>query len=154
MPVRKKHNPQKRYQVQAEAAVSGLCFGMLAGVDDNLVVAYRLSTGLPQKVGPTVAKALSDCCFKFAILLVVTSVEGNGKERTVTHYERLASAYRHVDLIDHLNSEHDALIQSEKDRGNDVTGAGWMVCPVPKLPDDELERLMLAIFNTKKEASD
>ena len=146
MPVRKKHNPLKRYQVQAEAAVSGLCFGIKPDADRKEVVAYRIDTGKIQRVGPTVAKALSDCRFKFAILLTVESVEGNGKERTVTHYERLAAAYRHDQLIDHLNDAHNELLDEEKRRGNEVVGAGWMTCPVPKLPDDEIERLMLEIL--------
>ena len=146
MAIRKKHNPLKRYQVQAEAAVSGLCFGIKPGENRKEVIAYRIDTGKIQRVGSTVAKALSDCRFKFAILLTVESVENNGKERTVTHYERLASAYRHDSLIDHLNSQHDALIDSERKRGNEVYAAGWMTCPVPKLPDDELERLMLEIL--------
>ena len=146
MAIRKKHNPLKRYQVQAEAAVSGLCFGILPKAERAEVIAYRLDTGRMQKVGPTVARALSECRFKFAILLTVDSVESNGKERTVTHYERLASAYRHDQLIDHLNDTHNSLLDEEKRRGNEVVGAGWMTCPVTKLPDDELEKLMLEIL--------
>ncbi|MDP5205485.1 hypothetical protein ORI99_00270 [Alishewanella sp. SMS9] len=146
MAIRKKHNPLKRYQVQAEAAVSGLCFGILPKAERAEVIAYRLDTGKMQKVGQTVARALSECRFKFAILLTVESIEGNGKERTVTHYERLAAAYRHDQLIDHLNDSHNSLLDEEKRRGNEVIGAGWMTCPVPKLPDDELERLMLKIL--------
>lgn len=146
MAIRKKHNPLKRYQVQAEAAVSGLCFGILPKAERAEVIAYRLDTGKMQKVGPTVARALAECRFKFAILLTAESVESNGKERTVTHYERLAAAYRHDSLIDHLNAQHDALIDSERKRGNEVIGAGWITCPVPKLPDDELESLMLKIL--------
>ena len=146
MAIRKKHNPLKRYQVQAEAAVSGLCFGILPRAERAEVIAYRRDTGNVQKVGPTVAKCLSECRFKFAILLTVESVESNGKERTVTHYERLASAYRHDQLIDHLNAAHDELLDEEKRRGNEVIGAGWITCPVPKLPDDELESLMLKIL--------
>ena len=146
MAIRKKHNPLKRYQVQAEAAVSGLCFGILPKAERTEVIAYRLDTGKMQKVGPTVARALSECRFKFAILLTVESVESNGKERTVAHYERLASAYRHDQLIDHLNDAHNSLLGEEKRRGNEIVGAGWMTCPIPKLPDDELERLMLKIL--------
>lgn len=121
---RKQHNPLKRYQTQAEAAVSGLCFGITPGAEKQEVIAYRLITGKEQNVGPTVARALADCRFKFAILLTVESVESNGKTRTVTHYERLAAAYQHSDLIDHLNAEHDALINAELERGNNVVGAG------------------------------
>lgn len=146
MAVRKKHNPLKRYQSQAEAAVSGLCFGILPKAEIAEVIAYRLDTGKMRKVGSTVARALSECRFKFAILLTVESVESNGKERTVTHYERLASAYRHDQLIDHLNDAHNRLLDEEKRRGNEVIGAGWMTCPVPKLPDDEIEILMLKIL--------
>ena len=146
MVVRKKHNPLKRYQVQAEAAVSGLCFGILPKAERAEVIAYRLDTGKMQKVGPSVARALAECRFKFAILLTVESVENNGKGRTVTHYERLASAYRHDQLIDHLNAAHDAMLDDEKRRGNEVVGAGWLTVPVPKLPDDEIESLMLEIL--------
>ena len=45
--------------------------------------------------------------------LTVESVESNGKERTVTHYERLASAYRHDQLIDHLNDAHNELLDEK-----------------------------------------
>lgn len=149
MSKRKPHNPLKRYQTQADAAVSGLCFGILPGADRVEVIAYRMATGKQQKVGHTVARALSECRFKFAILLSVESIESNGKSRTVTHYERLASAYKHSDLIDHLNIERSTLIDAETERGNKVVGAGWMTCPVPKLPDDEIERLMLYILTSE-----
>jgi len=148
MKKRKPHNPIKRYQRQSEAAVSGLVFGMKPGDDSGLVMAYRLKDGKPAAEGPSVAKALGDCCFKFAFVLVVVSKESNAKERLVTHFERLSSAYRHSALIDHLNEQHDALMSLERRRGNEVVSAGWLACPKPHNDDDLLfERMVIILDN-------
>jgi len=145
MSKRKPHNPIKRYQRQSEAAVSGLVFGMKPGDDSGLVMAYRLKDGKPAAVGPSVAKALGDCCFKFAFVLVVVSKESNGKIRTVTHFERLKSAYRHSDLINHLNVQHDAMLEAERAK-NEIISAGWLCCPVPHNDDDLLFQQMVSIL--------
>ena len=71
---------------------------MKPGDESGFVMAYRLKDGKPAAVGQSAAKALGDCCFKFAFVLVVVSKESNGKERLVTHFERLKSAYRHSSL--------------------------------------------------------
>jgi hypothetical protein len=151
MSKRKAHNPVKRYEVQARAALSDVALVMVLGVDDNHVTPYRLKTASKIPVSMTVAKALTDCCFKFAVLLVVWSVENNGKQRTVTHYERMASPYRHLALIDHLNEQHQALIGQEKERGNNVIGAGWVIVPVPTMTNDELEEKMMRVIENASE---
>ena len=146
MKKRKPHNPLKRYQRQSEAALSGLCFGMKPTDDSGYVIAYRVKDGKEQAVGPNIAKALDSCCFKYAFCLVVTSTESNGKIRTVSHFERLSSAYRHSALINHLNDLHDTMLDSERDKGNAITGAGWLACPVPYSDDDLLFEQMLKIL--------
>jgi len=117
---RKKNNPVKRYEAQARCAVNGLCFGMRPGDTSGKVDCWKLSTGKITPVGPTVAKALGDCHFKFAFLLVVISQEANGKQRIVTEYNRVAAPYKHSDLVHYLNDKHDAILSKEVERGNDV----------------------------------
>lgn len=150
MKKRKPHNPLKRYQRQSEAALSGLCFGMKPTDDSGYIIAYRLKDGKEPAVGPNIAKALDSCCFKYAFCLVVTSTESNGKIRTVSHFERLSSAYRHLALIDHLKGLHDAMLDSESAKGNTVTGAGWLCCPVPHGDDDLLFEQMLSILDASQ----
>lgn len=146
MKKRKPHNPLKRYQRQSEAALSGLCFGMKPDEQSGHVIAYRVKDGKEQAVGPNIAKALDTCCFKFAFCLTVESKESNGKLRTVSHFERLSSAYRHSALIDHLNGLHDAMLSVETARGNEVLGCGWLAMPVPAGDDDLLFEQMLSIL--------
>lgn len=146
MSKRKPHNPLKRFQRQAEAALSGLCFGMKPGDESGFVIAYRLKDGAEVKVGPTVAKALGDCCFKYAFLLTASAVESNGKVKTKTDYQRMKSPYRHSDLIEHLNESHDLIIAQATTGGNKLQSAGWLACPVANQPDDVLERLMMSIL--------
>lgn len=146
MPVRKKNNPVKRYEAQARCAVNGLCFGMKPGDTSGKVDCWRLSTGKITPVGPTVAKALGDCHFKFAFLLVVISKEANGKQRIVTDYNRMAASYKHSDLVHYLNAEHDAIIDKEIERGNDIISAGWLAVPVPKMDDDLLIQAMKSVL--------
>lgn len=119
---------------------------MRPGDESGFVIAYRLKDGAEAKVGPTVAKALGDCCFKFAFVLVVVSEEKNGKERLVSHFERLSSAYRHSALVDHLNAEHDAIMDAEKAKGNEIVSAGWLAMPVPHGDDDLLFEQMLKVL--------
>ncbi len=149
MKKRKPHNPLKRFQRQAEAALSGLCFGMKPGDESGFVIAYRLKDGAEVKVGSSIAKALGDCCFKFAVVLVVVSKESNAKIRTVSHFERLSSAYRHSALVDHLNVEHDAMLGAERAKGNEIVSAGWLAMPVPHGDDDLLFDEMLAVLEKK-----
>lgn len=146
MSKRKPHNPLKRFQRQAEAALSGLCFGMKPGDESGFVIAYRLKDGAEVKVGSSIAKALGDCCFKFAFVLVVVSKEKNSKERLVSHFERLSSAYRHSALVDHLNAEHDAMLDAEKAKGNEIVSAGWLACPAPHGDGDLLFEQMLSVL--------
>lgn len=144
--LRKKNNPVKRYEAQARCAVNGLCFGMKPGDTSGLVDCWKLSTGKLYKVGQSVAWALSECHFKFAFVLIVVSKESNGKERVVVEFDRMAAPYKHSDLIDYLNARHDAIMDNEKARGNEIVGAGWMACPVPKLDDDDLIQKMVDIL--------
>lgn len=146
MSKRKKHNPIKRYETQAAAAVSGVALAMVLSVDNKHVNGYKLSTGDKIAITPSVARAVSDCRFKWAILLVVWSEESNGKMRTVTQYERMAAMYQHTALIDHLNAEHQAMIASERERGNEPIDAGWVAAPVPKLDDEELQIKMMGVI--------
>ena len=148
MKKRKPHNPLKRFQRQAEAALSGLCFGMKPGDESGFVIAYRLKDGAEMKVGATIAKALGDCCFKFAFVLVVVSKESNAKIRTVSHFERLSSAYRHSALVDHLNEQHDLILEAEAAK-NEIISAGWLACPIPHGDDDLLFDEMLAVLEKK-----
>lgn len=144
--VRKRNNNIKRYQVQAENSVSGLAFGMLPDAEQRKVECWRLSTGKIYPVGPTVARAMGECHFKFAFCLLVISIESNGKERYISEFERMAAPYRHVSLVDYLNERHGCMMKAEEAKGNKVVGAGWLCVPVPKLSDDELYEKMLDIL--------
>lgn len=146
MSKRKPHNPQKRYQRQCEAALKGLCFGMKPDDASGYVIAYRLKDGTEPAVGPNIAKALDDCCFKYAFTLIVKSRESNGKIRTVYSFERLSSAYRHNDLVGHLHDLHDGMLEAEKSKGNEIISCGWMACPVPHSDDDLLFDQMAKIL--------
>lgn len=148
MSKRKPHNPLKRYQRQSELALSGLCFGMKPDEQSGHVIAYRVKDGKEQAVGPNIAKALDTCCFKFAFLLTASAVESNGKVKTKTDYQRLKSPYRHSDLIEHLNESHDLIIAQATAGGSKLQSTGWLACPVPNLPDDVLERLMMSILTS------
>lgn len=143
---RKKNNLVKRYELQSQLALSGLVFGQKPGDTSGMVDCWSVKTLKPYKIGPSIGWALAECHFKFAFLLMVISKESNGKERIVTEYDKMAAPYMQADLIDYLNARHDAIIDNEKARGNDVISAGWATCPVPKLNDDELMQRMVDIL--------
>lgn len=143
---RKKHNPVKRYETQARLAVTGLCFGVKPYQPTDDVDCFDLKTGIKVPVGPSIAWALSECHFNFAFLLLVVSAESNGKYRFITDYDRVAAKYKHSTLVDYLNSNHDAIIDEEKRRGNKIVGVGWLACPVPKYDDDYIIERMRSIL--------
>ncbi len=150
MSKRKPHNPLKRFQRQAEAALSGLCFGMKPGDESGFVIAYRLKDGKSVRVGLGTAKLLNECEFKYVFLLVVNSKEKNGKDRCATQFERLKVRYLHSDLIDHLNAQIDAILDAEKAKGNEIVSAGWLAMPVPHSDDDLLFEQMLGVLTGEK----
>lgn len=141
----KKNNPAKRMQVFIDASLSGLCFGIKSGAKSKAVECYKMKDGTIGRISKAAETALINCRFNFAILLVVDSVESNGKERTVTNYERLQNPWRQSELVDYLNSIQTQMINDELKKGNEVKAAGWMICPIPSQPDDDIYQMMLDI---------
>ncbi len=146
MSKRKKHNPVKRYQIQAEAALRDTALAMALSVDDAHINTYNLKTAKPFSLSQTARHALNECHFRWAFLLYAWSQEQNGKRRIKVEFSKLASNYKHSDLVVFLRENHLALVQSEKQKGNIVREAGWVAVPVSKMDEENLQKAMEVIM--------
>ena len=121
MSKRKRHNPVKRLIVQSKIAVNDLALllrqsDIEAGEPGIQCVKYH--NGRPVNIGQSVAAALNRTAFRWVVLLIVWSLETNGKERVVTKWIRLASDYHQADLNDWLKDQHSEMIRAEDAKGN------------------------------------
>ena len=135
--MKRKHNPTKRLITQSKIAVANLALKMRLSTHEKGVDVINIKTGKPEPIGQSVAMALDKTAFKWAVLLIVYAKESNGKEKTITKWQRLQAEYRHRDLTDWLRCEHQEMIDNCK---AEVVDAGWIALPTPpKFVDDARE---------------
>lgn len=146
MSKRKRHNPIKRIIAQNKFVVNDLALSLRqSDVDAGRIETQtrKFPSGRPVNIGPTVAVALNTTAFRWAVLLIVWSLESNGKDRVVTKWIRLASDYHQAELDQWLRNHHDAMIRAEDVKGNRYIDCGWVGLPVPPAyVDDATDELL------------
>ena len=142
--MKRKHCQVKRLITQSKIAVANTALKMRLSTHEKGVDVINIKTGKPEPIGQSVAVALDKTAFKWAVLLIVYAKESNGKEKTITKWQRLQAEYRHSDLTDWLRGEHQEMIDNCK---AEVVDAGWIALPTPpKLADDAKEDALIDLL--------
>jgi hypothetical protein len=145
--VRKRHNPLKRLQTQAEIAVHDLALVM--SFADEYVDLLKIKTGKPVRIGQACADALNNMQFNWFIILAVYCIESNGKRKLITQPLPMIGRYRHDELTAFLRDAHQAM-QDEAAKQNEVVNAGWAAVPVRRMSEEELTAHMVALLDDEK----
>ena len=126
----KKYNPRKSNDITVNQLVTNLALMVSLDKADGKVNGFDMKNN---RVMVSIPKLLADVIgyhhFVWTIVLVVHSLESNGKERTVTELVQSPFPACHTELITSLNSQHQSMIANEKARGNDPYNAAWVAYP-------------------------
>ena len=85
-------------------------------------------TGKVVTVPPSVARTLESHKHKWSIMLAVFYID-NGKHTCSFLMAEANKPRLQSEMVDDLNTEHQAFIESVKDQGLEVLGAGWIASP-------------------------
>lgn len=126
---RKKHNPLKFYQAQADLAMRDKCLLMRLDVSEGKVNVFNYRTKTQIGLSPIKMKIAQNSVFNWTLVLVVYAYESNGKERVSAQLVQSPYPAIHTELITSLNDVHQNMIANEAEKGNTVYQAGWVAYP-------------------------
>jgi hypothetical protein len=138
MKKRKQYNSLKKNIAAARAILKHTLVLMSLRDTDGKAICWCMKKGQGFTPCPLSVTAIKNYRHRWTFLLVLRSLEKNGKERIVTEYQRMAADYLQADLVGHLNDAHQRLIAEEKSRGNEIIDAAWAASPVALLDGDAL----------------
>lgn len=127
MKPRKKYNPHKRHKRLAEIALKNLCLVWCNG--NTEIWPYNYSTLEKIPVGNSVVNALDKVRYNWTVHCAVFMREKNGKEKI--KLADISAPYEcfHYQLVDSLNAEHKAFIESFDNIKDLICGVGWVAVP-------------------------
>lgn len=124
----KKYSALKNTHVVNEAILKHYYVAYMADGKDRDIELLS-NKGDKKPVSKTMARAIENFRYKWAVLISVFGYEKNGKQRCEHSLVTVDKPVYQHEIVDTLNDEHKELIAEFKKK-NEVIGASWLASPV------------------------